>query len=334
MEGTKVFIKSIPRETATKISEAKSGSTGKRLNKNKIGRCKDTLRAMYSAQTGKLLTGLTEEVLNPYYQTKSALPAEFQYIKDLERCSLQEVLEIKHKVPKGTYTDKPWQEGTGMRESDLTFFQKFRKKLNDGTTILDLNITHDELAYYMLKASPLVALSNKFEDRRKKPKAEYYISDINESELEKFSKREKYHSTIAKLRDSKFTPSYQAKVAKALDLIKGDTTSMKQESIYLLLDAYIEEAFKSTKEDKLTTFEEIYKLSTTAEGKERLDVLCLLSDLIHARLVNENRGTYTWLSKGLVIGQRKEDAIQFLLDPKKQPEVDEMKRQLKAKLLR
>lgn len=334
MEGTKVFIKSIPRDTATKISEAKSSSTGKKLNKNKIGRCKDTIRAMYSATTGRLLTGLTEIVNNPYYGKDKTVPPDFEYIKSKEKCTLQEVLEIKHGVPRGHYTDRPWQPGDGMRESDLTFFQKFRKKLNDGTTILDLNVAHDELAYYMLKASPLVALSNKWEDRSKKPKAEYYISDINESELEKFSKREKYHSLIAKLKDSKFTPSYQAKVAKALDLIKGDTLSMKPETIYLALDAFIEEGYKSTKEDKLIKFEETFALISSAEGKERLDAICLLSDLIHARLVNENRGTYTWLSKGLVFGQRREDAIEFLLDPKKQPEVDEMKRQLKAKLLR
>jgi hypothetical protein len=334
MEGTKVFIKSIPRDTATKISEARSGTTGKKLNKNKIGRCKDGLRAMYSAKTGKLLTGLTEIVNNPYYGKEKNVPSDFTYIKDLEKCSLQEVLEIKHKVPKGTYTDKPWLPGDGMRESDLTFFQKFRKRLNDGTTILDLSIFHDELAYYMLKYSPLVALSNKFEDRKLKPKCEYYISDINESELEKFSKREKYHNTISKLKDPKFTVSYQAKVAKVLELVRGDVTSMKSESIYLLIDSYIEEAFKSTKDEKLTLFEETYDLIKTAEGKERLEAMCLLSDLIQARILNDNRGTYTWLSKSLIIGQRKNDAIEFMLDPKKQPEVEEMKKQLKAKLLR
>ena len=102
----------------------------------------------------------------------------------------------------------------------ILHFSKFKFSLNDGTTVLDLSNPLDEIAYYMLKASPKVSLSNKPEDRQKKPKADFYISDKNESIQEKFNKKKVYNDCTTKLNDSKFTPSYQRKVCKALNLIK------------------------------------------------------------------------------------------------------------------
>lgn len=327
-----VIIKSIPRVTATKVSEFRNDSSGKKLNRTKLGRCKDKIRALYSEKTGRLLTGLSEYINNPYFG-KTDLPQEFMYAKEKEQITRQEALEIKHGKPKGYYTDKPWTTTDGMKEENLTFFQKFKIAMNDGSTILDLTIPADEIAYYMLKASPFVAASMKQEDRIRKPKAEYYISDKNESIQEKYTKKQMYNDLIKKFGDNKFTPAYQRKVAKALGLLKGETSSMMDEAVYLLLDQYLEEGLK-LKDENLTEFSNAIKLTESAEGREELDAICLLDDLVNYRIVNENRGTFTWTAKRIDLGQRKSDAIDFLLDPKKQPERDELEKQLKAKLLR
>ena len=333
IESTQVTIKSIPRETATKVSEFRDRNSGKKMNRTKIGRCKDTLRAMYSVKTGALLTGLDEMVNNPYFKSNRDVPNDFSYVKEQEKISLQELLEIKHGRPKGFYTNRAWRPGDGFKDESLTFFQKFKFSLNDGTTVLDLSKPMDEIAYYMLKASPKVSSSNKPEDRSQKPKADFYISDKNESIQEKFSKKKLYNDCTTKLNDSKFTPSYQRKASKALELIKGDATTMPDEQIYLLLDTYLEEGLKS-KDENLVNFSDVYKLTMSAEGRNELEAMVLLGDLVNYRIVTDNRGTYTWISKQIVLGQRKAEAIDFLLDPKKQPERDELEKQLKAKLVR
>jgi len=59
MNNSKVFIYSVPRETATGLSEWISSSTGKKLKKTKMGHCKDGVQAFYSPQHGGLKNGLS-----------------------------------------------------------------------------------------------------------------------------------------------------------------------------------------------------------------------------------------------------------------------------------
>lgn len=333
IESTKVIIKTIPRETASKVSEFRNGVNGKKLNRTKLGRCKDTIRAFYSSRTGALLTGLDKVVNNLYYKSTKDLPKEFEYLKAQETATLQELLEVKHGKPKNFYTNRAWNPRDGYKPENLTFFQQFKYSLNDGATILDLSNPLEEIAYYMLKASPKVAESNKPEDRHKKPRADFYIADKNESIQEKFTKKKLYGEANTKLNDPKFTPSYQRKVCKVLQLVKGDVTTIPDEQIYLILDTFIEDGLKA-KEDNLIKFLEVYSLTQSAEGRNELEATVLLEDLVNYRIVTDSRGTYTWISKQIIIGQRKIEAVDFLLDPKKQPERDELERQLKAKLVR
>lgn len=55
----KVFIQSIPRETATLISEWRDPNSGGKLHKTKIGQCRDKISALYSPRVGGLLNGLS-----------------------------------------------------------------------------------------------------------------------------------------------------------------------------------------------------------------------------------------------------------------------------------
>ena len=64
----KIFIQSIPRETASKIHEFKDMKTGKKLNKTKSATaCKDSYQPLYSTKLGGLNTGLLDNVENPWY---------------------------------------------------------------------------------------------------------------------------------------------------------------------------------------------------------------------------------------------------------------------------
>lgn len=49
-----VFVHSIPRDTALKIDEWTNTTSGKRLQKTKIGNATDGLRALYSKSKGGL----------------------------------------------------------------------------------------------------------------------------------------------------------------------------------------------------------------------------------------------------------------------------------------
>lgn len=333
------IVKSIPRESAIGLSEFRNLSSGNikgaKMNRTKLGRCNDRLRALGSKATGKLKTGLAVFVPNPYFESESSLPSEFEYVRKMKEITKQELFEIKHGRPKGYYTDALWREGTSLSDDNLTFFQKFKVKLNDGSTFFDLDNPMDEVAFTLLKEHKLVALSNNPEDRRAKPKAQWYIADINESEKEKYAKRKLYNSAVKDLNNEKFVPSLQKKVAKALQLVKGDTSTITDEKLYLVLDNYLEEAISSVdKESNIHNFQRMYDLTKTPDGRTELEARAFLEDLVLYRLVTDTKGTYKWVSKNMIIGQRKEEAVDWLLDPKKQPEHDELKLQLKSKLLR
>lgn len=54
-----VFVKSIPRRTATLIGEWRNPTSDKKMEKTKIGNCKDAITALYSPRVGGLLNGLS-----------------------------------------------------------------------------------------------------------------------------------------------------------------------------------------------------------------------------------------------------------------------------------
>jgi len=89
MSTKKVFIYSIPRPTATNISDWTNDSSGKKLQKVKIGRCKDTIMALYSAKVGGLANYIS---YTPYIDPATGAPL----IKENgETMMLQEYLEKK-----------------------------------------------------------------------------------------------------------------------------------------------------------------------------------------------------------------------------------------------
>lgn len=74
-------------------------------------------------------------------------------------------------------------------------------------------------------------------------------------------------------------------------------------------------------------------LLNTPKGMDEFEAQWILRQAIDNRVLYEKQGTYTWVRpKGaLVIGERLAEAIDFILNPKKAVEVDELKAEIKAK---
>ena len=75
--GTKIFIKSVSRDSVSGVSEFRNTNGGKKINKTKISdKCKDTLSCLYDVKTGSLATGLTPE-MEAEAETKWGKPKGF-----------------------------------------------------------------------------------------------------------------------------------------------------------------------------------------------------------------------------------------------------------------
>jgi hypothetical protein len=330
----KIYLKPTPRTSAVKISELKNlsaengqGTQGKVIKKTKIlPHCSDTITPLYNKNIGGLNTGLNVDDDNPFFETTDALPQEFEYLRTKKKAILQEILECKHDRPKGFYTNRmPRRE-----DKERTFFQDFKIQMKDMTNILDTTNPHDELAYYVLKASKYVAGSEVDWKNGKKPEALYYISDEKE-EQDKIYKREFIKSkALGLLTTNEITPEMMRKFIKYLrntdkdsKLPQGNTSN---ETAFLTLKDYVKDL------NGAKTFLDAHDLFTkSAPGRQRFEAIVLLQQLLEAYIVSNRGETYTWNSTKIVIGNRKEEVIQFLLNPEKGPEVEDLEKELQAK---
>lgn len=322
---SKVFVYTVPRKTATKVSEVVNGKNV-RLNQTKITRgCQDTFMALPSIKTGLLNTGLEEIVDNPL-KDDSSLPMGFEFIKGKDKVKEQHLVEVKYGLPYNFLTNEVYNKNKDKIGTEKTFYQTFVFKLNDGLTVLDLEKRDDFLAYKIILKSKRFANSKKDLDNGRFPDAMYYIGLENETEEIKFKKKQRVNNAIAKLADSDFDTETQKKMVKILELAKGNVTNQQA---YNTLSAYVEDTTPG--KDNTGEFEKFYKLLETADGREEFEARYFLQDLIDNWIISEKQGTYIWNSKKITLGQRKEDAVKFLMNPEKQEEQEELKRQLVAK---
>jgi len=316
--GKQVFIKVIPRDTASKIHEVRDNRTGKKLNKTKINdNCKDTLQALWSLKVGGLKTGLYKKI-------------EVDSGDTAEKISLQDWAEKKWGLEKGFLSNKPWRRGDSMDPENLTYFQKKSWKLNDGTTILDLDNLDDFCFYHVCLESKYVANSEREWKEHQWPKAKYYIALENESESIKYKKTRRKAKAFGILHDPDFTLPWKRKFIVTLG-IASDRMSLTEEQVNNLLYDYIE---TSAMHDGATNISKLlngFEKLKNKTGREFLEAEYLLQRLDDWRIVIEKAGTYTWLMKDMQIGFTKAEAIEFLMDPKKQALVDEITEELTAK---
>lgn len=318
-----VFVYSIPRETATGIHDWVNTSSGVKMQKVKIGRCDDKIQALYSHKVGGLANYIsyTPWMENGVQKTDA----------DGNRLTLQMKLEQKWNKPKDYFTNRALMKNDNIKDEERTYFQRMVWKLNDGCTVFDLDTMDGEMGYYVLLGSSKVANSEREWREHKWPKAEWYIALENESDSIKYQRNEVKSKAFAALHDPNLTEVYKRKFISLLEL-SSTRSDISSEKIHNTLYEYIDKS-SFLPGSNIDKFMELYNLLDTAHGREELEARFILRDAIDNRIVYEKQDTYTWVrSKGqIVIGDNYNEAIQFILSPKKAAEVEELQEMIKAK---
>lgn len=319
-----VFVYTIPRTTATGLSEFTNDSSGVKLKKTKMGKCTDWISALYDPKIGGLrnyisYTPWIEEGVQKVDEKGNPL-------------TLQDKMEQKWNKPKGYFTNMPPTKEYKGDGSDLPYFQRKNWVLRDGCTVFDLNNMDDEMGYYVLLASSKVANSEREWREHKWPKAQWYIALENESEEIKYTRNSIRSKAYASLHDPALTDALKRKFVSVLD-ISSSTAKLSVEQVHNLLFTFIEQS-TFTPNSNIEKFLTIINLLRTADGRVRFDNMYILKQALDLRIVYEKQGTYTWIrpnAASLVIGDRYDEALDFLASPKKTAEIEELLSQIELK---
>lgn len=319
---SKVFIYSIPRETATRVSAWENPSSGKKMKKTKIGECTDKISALYSPRVGGLANYIS---YTPWIENG-------ERVKDSEgnELFLQQREEKKWGLPEGYLTNRAWRRGDSMRDEDLTYFQKTSWILKDGATILDLDNFDDAMFYYVCLASSRVANSEKDWRDHKFPHATHYIALENESEELEYAKKERKSRAFAKLHDPNLSLSYKRKISHLLALSRV-TVNTTDAQIHNLLYEYINADTQLN--GNVDRFMKYADMLSTASGREAFEAEYTLLEGVAKRVLSEYQGAYIWTrSDGPIeLGSTKSEAIMFLVNPKKKALVKELRKLISMK---
>ncbi len=190
----------------------------------------------------------------------------------------------------------------------------------------------DELGYYMMLDSKFVANSEKEYRENKWPFATHYISLTNEGEEMKYEKNKRKYMTLAKLADSKFLISQKKDFCYILELA-NTLTELTEELTDNLIFKFID-SDNSEQGTNIAKFNELYDLLSTDVGRAELAARLLLKKSMDTRVVYEKQDSYIWnRSKGVItLGDSYSEAVQFLLNPKKEGFVAELESEIKAKI--
>ena len=321
---SKIFIHSIPRKTATGISDWTNDTSGKSLKKVKIGRCKDTYACLYSSKVGGLKN---------YISYTPWLDDEGQQKKDSNGTLLflQDKYEQEYGLPKGHLHNRPRQKTDSKNNVAPSYFQQLTLRLNDGGTVLDLNNFDDLMRYYLALESKYVANSEREYRDNKFPYATHYIAHINESDEIKYKKVRKKSEAFAALHNTAMTVPIKRKIVSILEMSSA-ALYLSEEQVHNLLFDYIDKSTTSPGSN-VDKFMGLYNLLKTKTGKERFEAKAFLKEALDTRIIYEKQGTYTWpRPEGeIVIGEKYDEAIEFILNPKKQTLVEDMEEQIKSK---
>lgn len=323
--GKKIFIYSIPRPTATNVSEFKDGTSGKPLNKTKIGKCADGIQALYKPSVGGLANGLSYKPwMDPETGKQKIDPVTNRLL------TLQDQMEQKWNLTPGYLTNRPFRKGDSLDPSKMTYYQTQRWKMQDGCTVLDLDNMEDELAYYVMLDSKYVANSEKEWRSHKWPSAMWYIALENESDEIKYARSQAKNAAITALHT--MDEDTRRKFVTILKISKTQN-NLTPIQIYNALHQFVELA-PSADSDNVNRFNTLYTLTKNASGKERLQAMYIIQQGLDTQVLYEKQNSYFFKSPTgpINIGDRYDDAIDFILSPKKDKEVKEITDAIKERL--
>ena len=205
-------------------------------------------------------------------------------------------------------------------------------RLNDGSTAFNISTLDGLMGYYVCLASTLVANSEKEWRAHRWPKAQFYVSIENESDEIKYKANELKSLAFASLHSSDFTMDLKRKFLSLLELTTARST-LTDLQVNNLLYEYIDRSDNSPNSN-IVRFNGLTNLIKTASGREELEIRYILKSAIDLRIVTDKQSTYTYIrAKGsIVMGDSLQEAISFMLNPKKDTFVNELKDEIKLKL--
>ncbi len=213
----------------------------------------------------------------------------------------------------------------------MTYFQLKSWPLNDGTTLVDLSKFDDAMLYYVALDSKFIANSEREWKAHKWPHALFYVALENESEELQYEKNARKFKAFAKL-DSEILTSIRKKEFVWLLDLSSTFTELKSEETENLLYKFIES--DNIINGNVDKFNELYDLIQHDKGRAEFAAKLLLKRALDSRIIFERQDSYTWTrSKGtIVIGEKYSEAVDFILNPKKEALVAELEAEVKAKM--
>ena len=318
---SKVFIYSIPRETATGISNWRSNVSGKSLRKSKFGDSTDTLVALYSPKHGCLKSGL----YNPWIEG-----GEIRKDSKGGTLTLQDKYEQQFALEKGTLHSRLAPQVT--TEDELSLVQRTKIVLRDGCSVLDTSKLEELIKYHICLESKYVANSEKEWREHKAPSAIYYIALENEGEEIKYAKNEIKSKGFAALHSEVMNDLNKRKLVVILDLANS-RTDLSSATLHNLLFEYVDRATGTKGFDQINRFINLVNMFNQVDSKIRIENMYLLKQCIDYKVLYEKQGAYSWIRQSgtIEIGQTYDEALDFLANPKKSALVEELNSELKAR---
>jgi hypothetical protein len=291
-----------------------------------MGKANDGIQALYKPSRGGLANYIS---YTPWLDPQTGLQVKDEQGNPL---TMQQQMERKWNKPAGYFTNKAWERGNSFKDEDRTFFQKTRWKLLDGCTVLDTDNMIDELGYYVMLESKFVANSEKEWRSHKWPDARWYIALENESEEIKYARNQVKSKAFAQLHSTDLDDSTKRKFLVILR-IAGAKAVLTDQQVHNLLYEFIDKS-TTTAGSNIDKFNQLFSLLSTAVGKQQLYARFILQQGLDTSVLYEKQNSYFFnRPQGSInIGDRYEDAVDFILSPKKEKEVEELQQMIKERL--
>lgn len=326
--STKIFLTSTKRNTATMVENFVNPSSGKPMNKVKIGRTTDKVQALYSAKVGGLANGLSYK---PWEEN-----GKQKITNSGIGLTLQHKMEQKWHLPQDYLHNRPMGKEDVKKGKEQSYYQSKYWQFGDGTSVLDLETMDGELGYYVALDSKYIANSQKEYLSHKFPYALWYISSQLEDEELKYTRNQLKSKAFAALHAKEMTDVVKKKFVVLLG-IGSSLSDYNSETLHNLLYDYIDgTVFTSdSKSSNVNKFLKFYNQVSKPKTKAEFNARYLLQQGVDSRVLIEKQGSFTWLRPDgpMVLGETSGEAIEFVLNPKKSSVIEELTEAIKISSL-
>ncbi len=142
------------------------------------------------------------------------------------------------------------------------------------------------------------------------------------------------NAALGTVADPEVPNDYKKKFVHILGLASSQT-ELTDAAVLNLLNSFIE-ASDYSPSSNINKYNALFNLTKTPHGREELEARHLLKRAVDGRVMYEKQGTYNWnRPEGAIrLGETYTEAIEFVLDPKKQSIIEELERELKLRGVR